>query len=159
MEQYTQEQKRFAADLIRNINPQADTRDPYLGETLLLNLTIQEWLRKEHRPQVTLSDAKSAQSVPFDPLLLSPHTVSYLTGGDFARESLARILLDKTPIFTANLSYEEWIKEVLSKIPLEWPIETKIAIIKQNWTFPSRPDSPGNSLVGVLSPGKNFPSS
>ena len=115
MEQYTQEQKRFASELIRNVNPQADARDPYLIDTLLRNPTIQEWFRKEQRPQVTLSDAKSAPSVPFHPLLLTPHTSSFLTGGDFARESLARTLLDKTPIFTANLSYEEWIKDVLSK--------------------------------------------
>src|SRR6185437_12841562 len=83
-----------------------------------------------------LSDAKSAQSVPFDPLLLSPHTASYLTGGDFSRESLARTLLDKTPIFTANLGYEEWIKDVLSKIPMEWPTETKLSIIKAKLDVP-----------------------
>src|SRR6185437_16128111 len=70
------------------------------------------------------------------PFLLSPHTSSYLTGGDFARESLARTILDKTPIFTTNLSYEEWIKEVLTKIRMEWPTETKIAIVKAKLDIP-----------------------
>src|SRR6185437_15222857 len=49
---------------------------------------------------------------------------------NFLRENMARQLMEKIPIFTAGTSWEEWSREVISKIPSEWPLENKINAIK-----------------------------
>jgi len=121
----------FASNLIKDLHPSSDVRDPKLIDIILKNQAVRTWFRHS-RPQVALSDTKRIPvNPPIDPLVsLHPQSASLFSTNDFARESLARTLLEKVPSFVAGLGFDEWIQEVLSKIPLDWPCETKINIIK-----------------------------
>src|SRR6185437_11206057 len=53
------------------------------------------------------------------------------TSFDFYRENIARQLLEKVPVFSPGMFFDDWIRDVVTKIPGNWPVEAKIAK-KQN---------------------------
>src|SRR6185437_13097324 len=49
---------------------------------------------------------------------------------EFMRENLARQFLEKSATFSPGMIWDDWVKDVVSKIPVDWPVEAKISAIK-----------------------------
>src|SRR6185437_13093889 len=60
----------------------------------------------------------------------APFSLGMGASTEFMRENLARQFFEKSPTFSPGMPWDDWSKDVASKISVDWPVDAKISAIE-----------------------------